>query len=202
MSDLASLFLSAAFAENMPLTFFLGLCTFLALSRRPETAVGLGVAMIGVLGLTVPLNQIIYEVLLAPGACPTTAFDLGPWAIRAWVPASTLKHGRSRTSSALSRWRRKQVLSAHTPPATSYSEANLGIMLQVKSATWSSWAVHGNAQADARGAEPGDGRARHRHPLWPSPEPLVIERHIVTQSQNGGTPTLELYDKWAAERWG
>jgi Na+-transporting NADH:ubiquinone oxidoreductase subunit E len=68
MSDLATLFLRAAFAENMPLTFFLGLCTFLALSRRPETAVGLGVAMIGVLGLTVPLNEIIYRFLLAPGA--------------------------------------------------------------------------------------------------------------------------------------
>jgi Na+-transporting NADH:ubiquinone oxidoreductase subunit E len=52
----------------MPLTFFLGLCTFLALSRRPETAVGLGVAMIGVLGITVPLNEIIYRALLAPGA--------------------------------------------------------------------------------------------------------------------------------------
>jgi Na+-transporting NADH:ubiquinone oxidoreductase subunit E len=68
MSDLATLFLRAAFAENMPLTFCLGLCTFLALSRRPETAVGLGVAMIGVLGLTVPLNEIIYRFLLAPGA--------------------------------------------------------------------------------------------------------------------------------------
>jgi Na+-transporting NADH:ubiquinone oxidoreductase subunit E len=68
MSDLATLFLRAAFAENMPLTFFLGLCTFLALSRRPETAVGLGVAMIGVLGLTVPLNEIIYRLLLVPGA--------------------------------------------------------------------------------------------------------------------------------------
>jgi Na+-transporting NADH:ubiquinone oxidoreductase subunit E len=68
MSDLAALFLHAAFVENMPLTFFLGLCTFLALSRRPETAVGLGVAMIGVLGITVPLNEIIYRALLAPGA--------------------------------------------------------------------------------------------------------------------------------------
>ena len=68
MNDLAALFLRAAFAENMPLTFFLGLCTFLALSRRPETAIGLGVAMIGVLGLTVPLNEIIFRLLLAPGA--------------------------------------------------------------------------------------------------------------------------------------
>lgn len=68
MNDLAALFLHAAFVENMPLTFFLGLCTFLALSRRLETAVGLGVAMIFVLGVTVPLNEIIYRALLAPGA--------------------------------------------------------------------------------------------------------------------------------------
>jgi len=68
MSDLASLFLHAAFVENMPLTFFLGLCTFIALSRRPASAVGLGVAMIAVLGVTVPLNHLIYAALLAPGA--------------------------------------------------------------------------------------------------------------------------------------
>lgn len=68
MSDLGYLFLSAVFVENMPLTFFLGLCTFLALSKRPATAVGLGVAMIGVLGITVPLNQVIYTYVLAPGA--------------------------------------------------------------------------------------------------------------------------------------
>ncbi len=68
MSDLFGLFLRAIFVENMPLTFFLGLCTFLALSRRPETAVGLGIAMIAVLGFTVPLNQVIYHAVLAPGA--------------------------------------------------------------------------------------------------------------------------------------
>ena len=68
MSDLWTLFLTAAFADNMPLALFLGLCTFLALSRRPETAIGLGLAMMAVMGLTVPLNQVIYASLLAPGA--------------------------------------------------------------------------------------------------------------------------------------
>ncbi|MFN4154638.1 MAG: NADH:ubiquinone reductase (Na(+)-transporting) subunit E [Paracoccaceae bacterium] len=68
MTGLWSLFLSAAFVDNMPLTLFLGLCTFLALSRRPESAVGLGIAMTGVLGVTVPLNWLIYQGLLAPGA--------------------------------------------------------------------------------------------------------------------------------------
>lgn len=68
MSDLGALFIRSAFVENMPLTMFLGLCTFLALSRRPGTAVGLGVAVIAVMGVTVPLNQLLYTYLLAPGA--------------------------------------------------------------------------------------------------------------------------------------
>lgn len=68
MTELWSLFLTAAFVDNMPLTLFLGLCTFLALSKRPEAALGLGIAMTGVLGVTVPLNYLIYQGLLAPGA--------------------------------------------------------------------------------------------------------------------------------------
>ncbi|MBU1174417.1 MAG: NADH:ubiquinone reductase (Na(+)-transporting) subunit E [Alphaproteobacteria bacterium] len=68
MNDLASLFLRAAFVENMPLTLFLGLCTFLALSRRTGTAVGLGIAVTLVLGATAALNQAIYHFILAPGA--------------------------------------------------------------------------------------------------------------------------------------
>ena len=68
MSGLWSLFLKAAFVDNMPLILFLGLCTFLALSKKPEAAFGLGVAMIGVLGVTVPLNHLIYITFLAPGA--------------------------------------------------------------------------------------------------------------------------------------
>ncbi len=68
MTELWGLFLMAAFVDNMPLTLFLGLCTFLALSKRPEAAVGLGVAMTGVLSVTVPLNHLIYVGLLAPGA--------------------------------------------------------------------------------------------------------------------------------------
>jgi Na+-transporting NADH:ubiquinone oxidoreductase subunit E len=68
MSELWTLFLEASFVSNMPLTLFLGLCTFIALSRRPEAALGLGVAITGVLGVTVPLNQVIYDAALAPGA--------------------------------------------------------------------------------------------------------------------------------------
>lgn len=68
MTELWYLFLRASFVENMPLSLFLGLCTFLALSKRPETALGLGVAIIAVMGVTVPLNQLIYDHVLSPGA--------------------------------------------------------------------------------------------------------------------------------------
>lgn len=68
MSGLLDIFLRSMFVDNMPLTLFLGLCTFLALSRRTESAVGLGIAMIAALGVTVPLNNLIYKTFLAPGA--------------------------------------------------------------------------------------------------------------------------------------
>lgn len=74
MSDLGALFIRSAFIENMPLTLFLGLCTFLALSRRPGTAVGLGLAVIAVMGVTVPLNHLLYTYLLAPGAWAWAGF--------------------------------------------------------------------------------------------------------------------------------
>ncbi len=63
-----SLFLKAVFVENMALAFFLGMCTFLAISKRVETALGLGVAVVMVQTLTVPLNNLIYQYVLKDGA--------------------------------------------------------------------------------------------------------------------------------------
>jgi Na+-transporting NADH:ubiquinone oxidoreductase subunit E len=63
-----SLFVKAVFIENMALAFFLGMCSFLACSRKVATAVGLGFAVIFVLTVTVPLNNIIYNYLLKEGA--------------------------------------------------------------------------------------------------------------------------------------
>tara|TARA_R110001583_G_scaffold33943_6_gene114600 strand:+ start:7504 stop:8112 length:609 start_codon:yes stop_codon:yes gene_type:complete len=63
-----SLFVRSIFIENMALAFFLGMCTFLAVSKKVKTSMGLGVAVIVVLGISVPVNQIIYFNLLAPGA--------------------------------------------------------------------------------------------------------------------------------------
>lgn len=63
-----SLATKAIFVENMALAFFLGMCSFLAVSRKVETAIGLGVAVIFVLAVTTPLNQFLTERLLRPGS--------------------------------------------------------------------------------------------------------------------------------------
>ncbi len=62
------IFIRTVFIENMALTFFLGMCTFIAISKKISTAIGLGVAVIVVLGITVPVNNLIYNYLLREGA--------------------------------------------------------------------------------------------------------------------------------------
>ncbi|MCO6433776.1 Na+-transporting NADH:ubiquinone oxidoreductase subunit E [Nitrosomonas nitrosa] len=68
MEALVNLFITAVFVENLALSFFLGMCTFLAISKKIETAFGLGIAVIVVQTLTVPLNNLIYRYLLRDGA--------------------------------------------------------------------------------------------------------------------------------------
>lgn len=63
-----SLFVQAVFVENMALAFFLGMCSFLACSKKVETAIGLGGAVIFVLAVTVPMNNLINTYLLSEGA--------------------------------------------------------------------------------------------------------------------------------------
>ncbi len=55
------------FIENLPLTFFLGMCTFLAISKQVKTAIGLGMAVLVLLVITVPINNLILNFLLKPG---------------------------------------------------------------------------------------------------------------------------------------
>tara|TARA_A100001015_G_scaffold78523_2_gene87142 strand:- start:269 stop:880 length:612 start_codon:yes stop_codon:yes gene_type:complete len=62
------LFVRAVFIENMALVFFLGMCTFIAISKKIETSFGLGIAVIVVLTITVPVNNLIYQYLLADGS--------------------------------------------------------------------------------------------------------------------------------------
>lgn len=68
MSHYLSLFVRAVFVENMALSFFLGMCSFLAVSRRVATAIGLGVAVTVVMAITVPLNQLLLERVLSDGS--------------------------------------------------------------------------------------------------------------------------------------
>ena len=68
MEHYLSLFVRSIFIDNMALTFFLGMCTFLAVSKKVEAAIGLGIAVVVVLGLTVPINNLLYTYLLADGA--------------------------------------------------------------------------------------------------------------------------------------
>lgn len=68
MEHYLSLFIRSVFVENLALSFFLGMCTFLAISRRIETAIGLGAAVIVVQTITVPVNNLIFEYLLRDGA--------------------------------------------------------------------------------------------------------------------------------------
>jgi Na+-transporting NADH:ubiquinone oxidoreductase subunit E len=68
MEAYVSLFVKAAFVENLALAFFLGMCTFLAVSKRVETAIGLGIAVVVIQVITVPVNHLIYTFLLADGA--------------------------------------------------------------------------------------------------------------------------------------
>src|SRR5690606_18245719 len=68
MEHLLALFVRSIFIENMALAFFLGMCTFLAISKKMEAAIGLGIAIVVVLGVTVPINNLVFQYVLSNGA--------------------------------------------------------------------------------------------------------------------------------------
>ena len=69
-----SIFVKSVFIENMALAFFLGMCTFLAVSKKVSTAIGLGIAVVAVQTITVPANNLIFQYLLKPGALAWAGF--------------------------------------------------------------------------------------------------------------------------------
>lgn len=75
MEHYLSLFIRSIFIENMALAFFLGMCTFIALSKKMEAAIGLGIAVIVVMGITTPVNNLIYKGLLTEGALSWTGVE-------------------------------------------------------------------------------------------------------------------------------
>jgi Na+-transporting NADH:ubiquinone oxidoreductase subunit E len=68
MENLISIFVKSIFVDNMIFAYFLGMCSYLAVSKTVKTSVGLGIAVIFVLGITVPVNYLINNYLLQPGA--------------------------------------------------------------------------------------------------------------------------------------
>lgn len=68
MENLVSIFVKSIFVDNMVFAYFLGMCSYLAVSKTVKTSVGLGIAVIFVLGITVPVDYLINNYLLQPGA--------------------------------------------------------------------------------------------------------------------------------------
>ncbi|MEM6901015.1 MAG: NADH:ubiquinone reductase (Na(+)-transporting) subunit E [Pseudomonadota bacterium] len=75
MENLLSIALRAIFIENLALSFFLGMCTFIAVSKKIATAIGLGISVMIVQAITVPANNLILSNLLAPGALSWAGFS-------------------------------------------------------------------------------------------------------------------------------
>ena len=75
MENLLSIGLNSVFVGNILLAYFLGMCSFLAVSKNMDTAIGLGFAVIFVLTLTTPVNWLLYHGLLAPGALGWAGFS-------------------------------------------------------------------------------------------------------------------------------
>ena len=68
MQDLANIFIKSIFIDNMVFAYFLGMCSYLAISKTVKTGVGMGAAVIFVLGITVPFNYLLENYVLQEGA--------------------------------------------------------------------------------------------------------------------------------------
>lgn len=75
MEHLLNIFVKSIFIENLALAFFLGMCTYLAVSKKVATALGLGIAVIVVMTITVPVNNLLYNYFLREGALAWAGFD-------------------------------------------------------------------------------------------------------------------------------
>ncbi|MDX5321110.1 MAG: NADH:ubiquinone reductase (Na(+)-transporting) subunit E [Bacteroidota bacterium] len=75
MENLISIGVRSIFIDNMIFAYFLGMCSYLAVSKKVSTAIGLGAAVIFVLGITIPLNWLVYNYFLKPGAMSWTGIE-------------------------------------------------------------------------------------------------------------------------------
>lgn len=76
MGELVNIFVKSIFVDNMIFAYFLGMCSYLAVSKTVKTSVGLGIAVVFVLGITVPVNYLINKYLLESGALTWLSEDL------------------------------------------------------------------------------------------------------------------------------
>ena len=76
MQELINIFVKSIFVDNMIFAYFLGMCSYLAVSKKINTAVGLGLAVIFVLGITIPLNWLVYNYFLKEGALTWISADM------------------------------------------------------------------------------------------------------------------------------
>jgi Na+-transporting NADH:ubiquinone oxidoreductase subunit E len=72
MENLISIGIRSIFIDNMIFAYFLGMCSYLAVSKKVKTAMGLGIAVVFVLGITIPLNWLVFTYFLKPGALAWT----------------------------------------------------------------------------------------------------------------------------------
>lgn len=68
MENIISIFVRSIFIDNMVFAFFFGMCSYIAVSKSVKTAMGLGIAVIFVMVMTVPINYLLNEYILSPGA--------------------------------------------------------------------------------------------------------------------------------------
>ncbi len=88
MTSYPGLFIQAALVENLALSFFLGMCMFLGVSKRVDTALGMGLAVFVIQTITVPVNNLIHTNFLRPGALAWAGFpdvDLGFLALISFI---------------------------------------------------------------------------------------------------------------------
>ena len=88
MGGYVELFIKAVFVENLALSFFLGMCTFLAVSKRIQTAFGLGAAVVVVQLITVPTNTFLYHYVLEDGALAWAGLPDVDLSFSVWSPTS------------------------------------------------------------------------------------------------------------------
>ena len=75
MEELANIFIKSIFIDNMVFAYFLGMCSYLAISKTVKTSVGMGAAVIFVLGITIPFNYLLENYVLKEGALTWVSDD-------------------------------------------------------------------------------------------------------------------------------